>query len=309
MKKTFLFLAFACIAMLFSSCNKEGVFNPKKKISKIYTSNSHTSNGNTTLDRWLQEEWTWNKNNTLAKIDHHFGAYENTETYTYDNKKRVVRIDGTTTNIWDNNYTYHIEFKYNGKELSEAAYYDEDELQTKLVFTHEKGKISKIELFEMDMENMDKHIKALHSLLPEHLYSNLEKMYKNRLSKSNAKGDATIIWELSWDKDNVSKAVCTAKWIEGYEKDIMEYKYDNYNNPFYGYLSPEMGEYAGADYFSKNNITQIKTQFLTSNPDDEGSTYISNYAYTYEGKYPISSSYTESSGQTSTTYTTEYEYK
>ena len=98
MKKTFLFLVFACVAMLFSSCHKEGVFNPKKKISKIYTSSSYTFNGNTTtFDKTLSEEWTWNKNNTLAKIDAHGSLSETTETYTYD-KKRVTRIDGVSTN-------------------------------------------------------------------------------------------------------------------------------------------------------------------------------------------------------------------
>lgn len=300
--------------MLFSSCNKEGVFNPKKKISKIYTSNSYTINGNTTTsDKTLSEEWTWNKNNTLAKIDAH-GFYETTETYTYD-KKRVTRIDGVATNTsgitggGTSSYTYHIEFKYNSKELSEASYYDGNELQTKLTFTHQNGKISKIELFEMNLENMDKNIKALHSILPEHLYSNLEKMYKNRLSKSNTKGDASIIYELTWDKNNISKAVCTAQWVEGYEKDIMEYKYDNYSNPFYGYLSPEMGEYSGADYFSKNNITQITTQYQTSFDNDKGDTNIENFNYTYEGKYPVTCSHTSSYYEGSYTTTTEYEYK
>lgn len=314
MKKLFSILAFACVAMLISSCNKEGVFNPKKKISKIYTSNSYTINGNTTTsDKTLSEEWTWNKNNTLAKIDAH-GFYETTETYTYD-KKRVTRIDGVATNTsgitggGTSSYTYHIEFKYNSKELSEASYYDGNELQTKLTFTHQNGKISKIELFEMNLENMDKNIKALHSILPEHLYSNLEKMYKNRLSKSNTKGDASIIYEFTWDKNNISKAVCTAQWVEGYEKDIMEYKYDNYSNPFYGYLSPEMGEYSGADYFSKNNITQITTQYQTSFDNDKGDTNIENFNYTYEGKYPVTCSHTSSYYGGSYTTTTEYEYK
>lgn len=313
MKKTFLFLVFACVAMLFSSCHKEGVFNPKKKISKIYTSSSYTFNGNTTtFDKTLSEEWTWNKNNTLAKIDAHGSLSETTETYTYD-KKRVTRIDGVSTNTsgitGGGTYTYHIEFKYNGKELSEASYYDGNELQTKLIFTHQNGKISKIELFEMDLKNMDKNIKAIHSILPEHLYANLEKMYKNRLSKSNTKGDATIIYELTWDKNNISKAVCTAQWIEGYEKDIMEYKYDNYNNPFYGFLSPEMGEYSGADYFSQNNITQITTQYQASDSEYESSTDIENYTYTYEGKFPVSCTHTVNFSEGSYSTTTEYEYK
>ena len=303
-------LVFACVALLFSACQKEGVFNPKKKISKIYTSSSYTVDGNTTTsNRTLTEEWTWNKNNTLAKTDHHFGLYESTETYTYD-KKRVVRIDGTTTDInFGHSYTYRIEFKYNGKELSEAAYYDGDELQTKLVFTHQNGKISKIELVEIGMEDWEKHINSLHTLLPEHLYSGLEKMYKKRMSKSNTKDVSSIIWELTWDKDNISKSILTARWVEGDEKDIAEYKYDNFNNPFYGYLSPEMGEHSGADYFSKNNIIQITTQYLSSDPEDEGSTDIDNYSYTYEGKYPVTCTHTETISKDSYTDITEYEYK
>ena len=144
MKKTFLVLAFACVAMLFSSCHKEGVFNPKKKISKVYTYSTYTVDGTTTSsNRVLSEVWNWN-NNILERIDHYDadGGVSGVTTFTYD-KKRVVRIDESYQSLFSN-YSYHVEFIYDGKYISEAKMYYGNELESTLKFTHQNGKISQI---------------------------------------------------------------------------------------------------------------------------------------------------------------------
>ena len=306
-------LTFACVALLFSACKKEGVFNPKQKISKIYTSATYSIDGSTTTtDRSLSEAWTWNKNNTLAKIDNYQGnTIAGTDTYTYDNKKRVVRIDGTE-NYYGFTSTYHIDFKYNGKELSEAAYYDGNDLAVTLKYTHQNGKISKIEATTTeDMMNMEDYLKALHSLLPQQFYASLENSYKKNPSKNNAKGDYdhTTTWVATWDKDNISKIVITEQFgIYGQETITSEYKYDNYNNPYYGFTPGESGEMTGASCYSKNNITQTTTQYQYNDLEgSENGTEIINYTYTYKGKYPVTCSHTGSFQEE--TYITEYEYK
>ena len=53
MKKILTILAIACVAFIFAGCQKDGVYNPSKKISKIY----YTS---TSGNKSLQEIWTWN---------------------------------------------------------------------------------------------------------------------------------------------------------------------------------------------------------------------------------------------------------
>lgn len=311
MKKTFLFLAFVCVAMLFSSCNKEGVFNPKKKISKIYKYSSYSINGNTTtFDKSLSEVWTWNKNNTLAKIEKYDGNnIVGTETYTYD-KKRIVRVDGTETSPYY--LIYRIEFKYSGKELSEVAFYEGNDLTTTLKFTHQNGKVTKMEsVFESN--DIDKSMRALRHLVPEQFYMNLEKTHEKNPSKYNAKdeNDHTVTWEATWDKDNINKIVITEKY-GAFEIEVttMEYKYDSNNNPYYGFLSGDIGEQSGANYFSKNNITQMTTQYQQSNNEiSDNSTETVNYTYTYTGKFPLTCSYTTTYLEANQTFTTEYEYK
>lgn len=313
MKKFFSILAIACVAMLLTSCQKEGVFNPSKKISKIYTSSSITFGGTTTsTEKALSEVWTWNKNNTLAKIEKYDGNnIVGTETYTYD-KKRIIRVDGTETSLYSN-YTYRIEFKYNGKEMSEASFYDGDDLMTTLKFTHQNGKVTKIEAVEsIDIINIDKSMRALRHLVPEQFYMSLEKTHEKNPSKYNAKGenDYTVTWEATWDKDNISKIVTTEKYGNfGIDVVTMEYKYDSNNNPYYGFLSGDMGELSGADCYSKNNITQMTTQYQLSDSDEsDNGTETVNYTYTYTGKFPLTRSYTTTYPEVSQTYTTEYEY-
>lgn len=308
--KKFTILAFACVALLFSACQKEGVFNPKQKISKIYTSTTFSIDGSTTTtDRSLAEAWTWNKNNTLAKIDkYQDNAIVGTDTYTYDNKKRVVRIDGND-NHFGHTSIYHIVFTYNGKELSEASFYFGDDLSATLKYTHQNGKISKIEatITEDDMEN---YMKALRSLLPQQFYVSLENSYKKNPAKYNAKGnDHTTTWVATWDKDNISKIVITEKYGSfGQETITSEYKYDNYNNPYYGFTPGESGETTGAGCYSKNNITRTTTlyQSIDANGSEKGTEMI-NYTYTYKGKYPVTCSQT--GGFQGETLITEYEYK
>ena len=53
MKKTTLFMTLLLSTIVISSCNKDGVYNPKEKIDKIYVDSGS--------GKYLSEDWTWNK--------------------------------------------------------------------------------------------------------------------------------------------------------------------------------------------------------------------------------------------------------
>ena len=303
MKKTFLFLAFACVAMLFSSCHKEGVFNPKKKISKIYTYSTYTVDGTTTSsNRVLSEVWNWN-NNILERIDHYDadGGVRGVTTYTYD-KKRVVRIDESYQSMFSN-YSMHTEFIYDGKYLSESKIYDGDELEATLKFTHQNGKISQIvftgeEVYEENGKSLK--TRALQHILPLQICQTLQQIEKKKQTKNAGKGSETTTMTLTWNNDNITKIACVDEFYgERYEYSI-EAEYDNYNNPFYGLFDSEM--YIGGN-LCKNNIVKQTWIYPDENP------YTEIYRYTYEGKYPVSCTHIDPFYSDNYTTTSEYEYK
>ena len=80
--------------------------------------------------------------------------------------------------------------------------------------------------------------------------------------------------------------------------------YDKKNNPYYhAYINFYFEDNASDGYLSKNNITRVELR----NVEEDGDVWtgVSNYEYTYEGKYPVSRRYTDSYGNTELI---EYEY-
>ena len=77
----FLFLLSVCVLLL-SSCQREPIYNPNKKISKIYYKSSYDSS------LLLSETWVWDKD-LLKEI--HFGEDSRVMRFTYD-KKRLTSV-------------------------------------------------------------------------------------------------------------------------------------------------------------------------------------------------------------------------
>ena len=71
----------------FTSCQKDGVYTPKKKISEIYYK---YSSGNKTLE----ERWHWN-GNLLEKVQYFWGGENGTVFYKYEKKRLIEITDGT----------------------------------------------------------------------------------------------------------------------------------------------------------------------------------------------------------------------
>lgn len=104
--------------------NLFGVYNPGKKIQKVY------KNGD------LREIWNWN-GDLLESIDHYNwqGNWNYKENYTYDSKNRLTRID------YYGDQTSYVVFEYNNTELLTANEYDADHLQVSYTFTFQNDKL------------------------------------------------------------------------------------------------------------------------------------------------------------------------
>lgn len=288
MKKILSVLLIACVAMLFVSCKKEGVYNPSKKISKIYyTSYSGIKS--------LEQVWTWNKDNTLQKIDYYDdGAIDYTYNFTYE-KKRLVRMNDYANNCY-------VEYKYDKNLLKEVNYYVGGTLCDAYTFTYKNGKIVKVtDNWIGSKGGAEKAINPLRFIFSEELCDAIDQSQKRM---GNVGGKATLVYfyELTWDKDNVSKMVTTVSGSSATQ--TYEMSYDKMNNPFYrAYLNFYFEDNASSGCLSKNNITRIEAREV----EEDGDVWTGsvNYEYTYEGKYPTSLRYANNYGISSLT---EYEY-
>ncbi len=111
MKRAVTILCIICIAVFFTACQKEGVYSPSKKISKItchYVDANIDNVGETTVT----QQWVWNKNGTVKEIKTDKGV---TYKFTYIKMKRLVRVD-IIQSLGQSYYDYY-EFIYDGETL------------------------------------------------------------------------------------------------------------------------------------------------------------------------------------------------
>ena len=288
MKKIFSILAIACVAMLFSACQKEGVYNPSKKISKIYFTDA---NGN----KALSQVWSWNKNKTLEKIDNYSsnGSLSGTLNFTYE-KKRLTRMNNYAANAY-------IEYKYEKNNLKEANLYASGTLMDTYSFTYDNGKLTKITdtYVHSKAAGNEMEMSPLQFILPEEIY-NVTAEARKQFQPDGSKATTVFTYELTWDGNNISKLVRT---VSGSSANLtLEVKYDKYNNPFKGaFLNFFFEENVTDGNFCKNNATRLETKSVTDGGNVTTNVY--TYEYTYDGKWPVSRRFM---GENSTL--TEFEY-
>jgi len=266
MKKTFLLCIAICLLVL--GCEKEGVYNPDKKIKKIYEG----------FIPKLSEEWTWDKN-LLQKIDYFSGDEVGyTENFKYDNKNRIIRIE-------DYEYGDYYTISYNKDGYEKIEYYDEDILYMSAAFQYEKKKVSRIDLTYYDFYDYKSTKKDgfITKIIPkEILNSTIES--KNR---SESKGTYSFVVNFKFDGNNVSEMIVVDDYSIIYEN------YDKNLNPFYssftGMVDFEDG--AGIRGLSKNNVGKVTYKWGFGWPDETV-----EYGYAYDGKFPTSIITTTSEG-------------
>jgi hypothetical protein len=275
--KKYLFLILA-LSILFIGCEKEGVYNPNKKIKRIYEESLSGSS-----PKRLSQEWTWEKKQ-LKKIDYYSdNQISYTENFSYDNKNRLIRIE-------DYSYGERYEIKYDKDGVSKIELYIDNELYQIMNFKYDRNKIVEISVTVIEIDNSK--ILVSKSNKPESFISMILpiKEVKDRIRSKNTKGNYVKYFEFEYDGNNLSKMKeIDGSWID-------EYTYENYDkksNPFYSNV------YSISEGFSKNNVGKVINRWETR-----------EYEYTYDGKFPteVTMKYTGSGGSTSV-YRTYYEYE
>jgi hypothetical protein len=255
MKKLILLCIALCILAI--GCQKEGVYNPSKKITRIYEQPNQGS-------KILTEEWTWDKN-LLTKITYpsNYGSYY--ENYTYE-KKRLIKVTSSYNSYW--------KISYDGNKYARIDAYDaQDKPLVTYKFTYDKSKISKVELTDLGGGKGEQG-RFLETIFPQEIIKNSAK--KDKGAKSNAN---VITFTFTYDKDNIKEMIeeyIDGAHIERYTTTFL--KYDKKSNPYYNFTDPNFGG------INKNNPLEVEAVYTETGYDSER--HVTTYEYTYDGKVP-----------------------
>jgi len=340
MAKKLIFKAVAIVLLLtfcvsFNSCDKEGVYNPKQKISKIYEDFMYydwsidPETGWPTITeklypKQLTQAWTWDKNK-LNKIDFWslyfcWGCQDvspiseiwNTDRYFYE-KNKLVRIE--------QDGGYYTEIIYDGSKYKKMNSYDSrHKLWLSMDFKYDKNKITNISIVEMWESYWDKAAegKFLSTFLPKELVSKIiDKSEKRKSKKSN--NTSTYNVSYTYTGDNINEMIFQYVDEDGdlYKLTAKYVSYDNKQNPFHKKLGADFDfdfEFAFGNIIvtSKNNPLEIRYVLYE---EYYGASYTENikfqYTYTYNKDFPteVQLKVTDDDGDTWTANKVYYEYK
>ena len=303
MKRTFLIATAALLLLGITSCNKDqdGVYNPKKKISKIYCSYDYQDGDESSISapRYMSEQWEWNGKQLLSRtLFDTDGSIDGKYTYTYEDK-RLSRID--YTNMSPAAASSYTTFSYDGKELIQADFYYDGRLESTARFTHTDGKITAID-FSGELKGAIHNSNAmLNMIMPMEIQ--MSNAYRRLNAKKAMKSDKCRI-EMTWTGKNISQMTSNA---EG-ETLTYAFTYDDKKNPYYGMgvewisalVEPEISE-PELSVYDKNNVL---TATYTSGLFRETATY----TYTYKDDYPATCSIKDTYSDFVSTTRYEYEY-
>ena len=254
------------VIAMFSACNKEpeGVYNPSKKIQKIYNVENNVKE--------LAEVWHWN-GDLLTSFDQYYGMDFYTTTFSYDDMNRLIAMD---------NVSSHSECTYDGKKIQKIVITSDDVVLGTYEFEHKGNKISKIKMnVDLGWEDLDWDkmgmINPLRFLVPE-ICSTVESAMK-KCSKDAKGEDITLI--LKWSGNNVKTIDVSYTGYFGMVSETVEITYDNKINPTYGLLAQLSTDAVANLFVNKNNPLSIVTRVM-------GSVYNNaTYTYEYEDNYPV----------------------
>lgn len=260
MKKSIIFSLCIAVIALFSACNKdqEGVYNPSKKIQKVYIIND---NG----EKVLAESWHWN-DKLLTSIDSYTGMITNTTKFSYDDKNRLVRTEEGNT---------HSEFIYDGKQITTIKSYYNDRLLATTEFEHNGNKISTIK-FDISIFSKAGVPNPLQFIIPE-ICPVMEKAVEQ--CSQDVKGE-NITMNLTWDGNNVKSIDLDYIGIISHVTETVDLTYDKKLNPTYGLFSMLSSDAVSNLFVNKNNPLTINTRIGSVTRDKM------EFTYEYEGNYP-----------------------
>ena len=285
MKKTITAIFFALITILLCSCEKEGVYNPKKKISKICSVRCETwewdgdllksitySSGKTMLFNYNGKQLSGIVS-TYSEISHDYTCY----IFKYDKTGRhIVTIDeyiggwirrhNGLSNIFFETpkHTYHWEFHYNkdGKisECEETQYF-----HPWLYYKEENDVIDFISKYVVPIPPARKKMA----------------LYENK-STDNEIVDLIYTASFTYTGDNITEIHITGSG----EEYTAQYVYTDYPNPFYKLLQPGISSFSFTDFKNKQLpvFCHTKREILFT-----GEILYLDYDYLYELEdgYPV----------------------
>lgn len=265
MKKTTTLFMTLLLATAITSCNKDGVYNPKEKIDKIYVD---AGSG-----KYLSEDWTWD-NKQLKTINYYDsdGTINHTETFTYSDN-RLSQVD-------NQEYGETVKYTYDKRHLHQASFYNNNVLYMTCLFEYADNKLSDIKVTTTIADkslNTTGAANPLNYVLPK---QSLE-FIKNVLNENPARGSVSFEIDFAWDGNNISEIE-----IELDEHTALyAFEYDDKLNPFRNFLGSDLEEtlYGHGVYKSKNNVVAYTLIEAIMGYSFTESHYIS---YTYDGRFP-----------------------
>ncbi len=292
------------VGFLFSSCNKDGVYNPGKKISKITTNKVVTydydeeSNSSSVI-----QDYVWEKNQLKQIIHKSIESDGNvwtwTEDFSYDKTDRLIRVE-------DKENGEYTTYEYDGDNLSKVCQYSDGFKSVEYNLTYKESKLSEIECMEFDSyyyatERENKMNPLELACSPEIAEMVAADIALKEETQPRQKLDVEIYTiSFEWDGDNIEKCIWTyPSYNERYEYLL---SYDDKINPFAGFFGLYFDNSYDDYYIYKNKNNIIKMTQI-------GSTWQSEYTYTYTGKYPETYKYTNTYSWGKTYYTCKIEYK
>ena len=280
MKRTCILIALVTfITCNITSCQTDGVYNPKGKISKIYIETP-------TQAKKLIELWTW-KGNQLDKIEHVYDDASWVEEFTYNDNK-LIRID-------DKKHQEYTEFQYDKNKLSKILHYSDGQLLCESLLIFDDNELEEILIndygYKRNHDTTNLHLNPFEQILPTEIAAKIMEHIDQTISQPQ-KGLITYSFELDWDDNNISEIETVL-----FDHEI-EYKffYDKKANPFKGYLGIDAYS-TNVDFAqtgSANNIVRIIEKVKVGNV--ESTTGIHDYTYKYDGKLPIERRFIDEEG-------------
>jgi len=304
MKKNLLIAAIALMAVAFVSCKKDGVYNPKHKVAKVYnewttTTVTTDSDGSRTVTEtqnpFVAEEWTWG-DKTLESIvyKNYDGVIRETKKFTYDDKNRISGCTGGDNRKAE--YVYNDDKKLQSIKISQGEHYE-----AVIEFAYD-GKVptTVTTTSSYTFKNLSDFAK---SIIPSYVCDAME---ANELSAKATTVSYKYESAIEWDGKNISQVVTTG---EDNYKHTIKYEYDGKTNPFIGMYCSEEFE----SFYPKNNIIKRTESYVE---DNKTITEENAFEYEYDGKMPVKVITTEererevfgTTYKTTTVNTTTYEY-
>jgi len=305
MKRNLLIVAIALMAVAFVSCQKDGVYNPKHKIAKVYNEWTRTvvttdaSGSSTRIDSlkpYVSEEWNWDKK-SLSSITHKDseGRVNETVNFTYDDKYRIIGCTGA-----DN---HKAEYIYNDDKKLQTIKITEGPDETTTIDIAYDGKVPTT-ITTVSTYTIGKKVSDFaRAIIPSYICDAIE---ANELRSKDLTITDKYTSAIEWDGKNISQVVTTGD--DNY-KHTITYEYDGKTNPFIGMYSNEEYEV----FYPKNNIVKRTESY---NEGNKTITINNEYSYEYDGKMPVKVITTDvrenevfgTTYKTTTVYTTTYEY-